>query len=125
VLLASCAVLALVLAAAGLYGVIAYAVSRRTTEIGIRMALGASARDVVVMVLREGARIAIAGVAVGVAASAALTRLVSGLLFGVAPNDPLSFAIAAAAILVIALVSSYLPARRAAAVDPLIALRAE
>ena len=124
-LLASCAVLALVLAAAGLYGVIAYAVSRRTTEIGIRMALGASARDVVVMVLREGARIAIAGVAVGVAASAALTRLVSGLLFGVAPNDPLSFAIAAAAILVIALVSSYLPARRAAAVDPLIALRAE
>jgi len=124
-LLASCAVLALVLAAAGLYGVVAYGVSRRTTEIGIRMALGADRAAVVTMVLREGARLAIAGIVVGVAASAALTRLVSGLLYGVAPTDPLSFVAAAAALFAIALISSYLPARRAARVDPLTALRAE
>ncbi|HEV3141181.1 MAG TPA: FtsX-like permease family protein, partial [Vicinamibacterales bacterium] len=124
-LLASCAALALVLAAAGLYGVIAYTVSRRTTEIGIRMALGADAGDVVVMVLREGAQLAIAGIVVGIAASLALTRLVAGLLYGVAPTDPLSFAIAAAALLAIAMISTYVPARRAARVDPLVALRAE
>ena len=125
VLIASCAGLALVLAAAGLYGVIAYAVSRRTLEIGIRMALGADADDVVAMVLREGARLAIAGVAVGVAGSLALTRLVSGLLYGVAPTDPLSFVFAVIALLAIAMISMYIPARRAASVDPLLALRAE
>jgi putative ABC transport system permease protein len=124
-LLGSCAALALVLAAAGLYGVIAYAVSRRTTEIGIRMALGADATDVIVMVVRDGMRLAVAGIALGVAVSLALTRLVSGLLYGIAATDPFSFVIAAAALFAIALLSTYLPARRAACVDPLVALRAE
>jgi putative ABC transport system permease protein len=124
-LLGSCAVLALVLAAAGLYGVVAYGVSRRTTEIGIRMALGADRGAVVAMVLGEGARLAAAGIVIGVAASLALSRLLSGLLYGVAPTDPLSFVAAVAALFAIALVSSYLPARRAARVDPMIALRAE
>jgi putative ABC transport system permease protein len=125
VLLMSCAALALVLAAAGLYGVIAYTVSRRTTEIGIRMALGASTADVIVMVVGEGARLSVAGLVIGVAAAAAFTRLMSGLLYGVAPADPTSFVIAAAVMLAIALVSTCLAARRAADVDPLVALRAE
>jgi putative ABC transport system permease protein len=125
VMLASCAMLALLLAAAGLYGVIAYTVSRRTIEIGIRMALGASTADVIVMVVGEGARLSIAGIVIGIVAAFALTRLVSGLLYGVAPADPLSFVISAVVLLAIAVVSSYLPARRAAEVDPLVALKAE
>jgi len=124
-LLASGATLALVLAAAGLYGVIAYTVSRRTTEIGIRMALGASTADVIVMVVGEGARLSVAGIVIGIAATFAITRLASGLLYGVAPADPLSFVISAVVLLAIALLSTYLPARRAADVDPLVALRAE
>jgi putative ABC transport system permease protein len=125
VLLASCATLALVLAAAGLYGVIAYTVSRRTTEIGIRMALGAGTADIIVMVVGEGVRLSIVGIVIGIAAALALTRLVSSLLYGVAPADPVSFVISAVVLLAIALLSSYLPARRAAEVDPLVALRAE
>jgi putative ABC transport system permease protein len=122
-LLGSCAVLALVLAGAGLYGVIAYAVSRRVVEIGIRMALGADSRTVVGMVLREGARLAAAGILIGVIVSFALGRFVAGVLFGIAPTDVLSFTAAAAAMSAVAFVATYLPARRAARVDPLIALR--
>jgi ABC-type antimicrobial peptide transport system permease subunit len=89
------------------------------------MALVAGTTDVIVMVIGEGARLSIAGIVIGIAAAFALTRLASGLLYGVAPADPLSFVISAAVLLAIALLSSYLPARRAAEVDPLVALRSE
>ena len=122
-LLAGFALLALVLAGVGIYGVVAYAVGQRTSEIGIRMALGARRGDVLRLVLADGARMVVAGVAIGVAAALALTRLMSHLLYGVSPTDPLTFALVAIGLAAVALVACVLPARRAARVEPMIALR--
>ena len=116
---------ALMLAAVGIYGVIAYAVSQRTQEIGIRMALGAQRGDVLRLVVGEAMLLTSAGVAVGVAAGLALTRLMTDLLFGVRPGDPVTFAAVAASLGLVALVASYIPGRRATRVDPAIALRGE
>jgi predicted permease len=117
--------LCLAVSAIGLYGVIAYSVAQRTMEIGIRMALGARTADVMGMVLREGAMLGVIGAVVGLGAAYAVTRLLASLLYGVTPTDPISFALAAVILLIVAFLASYLPARRAAQVDPLVALKAE
>ena len=117
--------LALTLAAIGTYGVIAYSVSQRTQEIGIRMALGASRQDVLRMVVGGGLRLAIAGVLIGVALSLAAGRFISTLLFGVRATDPLTFSAVAAALLATAVFAAWIPARRATRVDPMVALRYE
>jgi predicted lysophospholipase L1 biosynthesis ABC-type transport system permease subunit len=119
------ALLAVALCAIGLYGLLAYLVSQREAEIGIRIAVGAPQASVLWLVLGHGLRLAGAGLAVGVAASLALTRLLEGLLHGVRPHDPATFAATPLALLAAALLASYLPARRAARVDPSVALRAE
>ena len=119
------AVLALVLAGVGIYGVMAYAVRERTREIGIRMALGADAGDVRGMVLRQGLTLAVGGAVLGLAASVAATRWVSGLLYGVEPTDPLTLAGVTTLLLAVAWLACYLPARRATRVDPIVALRHE
>ena len=121
----SLGVVALLLAVLGIYGVTAYAVTRRTRELGIRVALGSTRGGVLRLVLREGAVLAGVGAVIGLAAAAALTRLLSALLYGVPPLDPVAFGGAAALLVGAALVAAYLPARRAAAVDPTIALRSE
>ena len=117
--------LALTLAAIGTYGVIAYSVSQRTQEIGIRMALGASRQNVLRMVVGGGMRLAIAGVLIGMALSLAAGRFISTLLFGVRATDPLTFSAVAAALLATAVLAAWLPARRATRVDPMVALRYE
>jgi putative ABC transport system permease protein len=122
VLVSVFAATALLLAVAGIYGVLAYSVARRTREIGVRMALGASARNVLGLVLRQAMFTATAGVAFGIVGSFVLTRLMRSLLFGISPADPLTFAGVALLLLLAAAVASYLPARRAAKVDPIIAL---
>ena len=116
---------ALLLAAIGIYGVMAYSVSARQQEMGIRMSLGAEPADILKMVVGQGMRLALLGVAIGVATSLALTRLISALLFGVHPTDPLAFSASALALLATALLASYLPARRATRVDPITILRHE
>jgi predicted permease len=119
------AAVAVMLAAIGLYGVMAYSVQRRTREIGIRMALGAQRRDVLLHSLRQGLGLAALGVVVGLVGAAALTRVLAHLLFGVTSKDPATFACTAVLLLAVALLSCWLPARRAARVDPMVALRCE
>ena len=117
--------IALVLAAAGIYGVMAYFVTQRTREIGIRMALGAQWRDVLKLVLRSGMSLVLIGLVIGLAGALALTRLMSTLLFEVSPTDPITFAAVALCVILAALLACYIPARRATKVDPLVALRYE
>ncbi len=117
--------MALLLAALGLYGIMAYTTTRRTGELGLRLALGAQPVGLLTMVIREGAVLAGLGVVVGVPVGLAATRLVRTQLYGVSPFDPPSLAGAVAVLLLTALAASYFPARRAAATDPLVALRAE
>jgi putative ABC transport system permease protein len=116
---------ALLLAAIGIYGVMAYSVAARTQEMGIRMSLGAEPRDIVRLVVGQGMSLALLGVAIGIAASLALTRLISTLLFGVSTTDPLAFSLAATVLVTTALIACYLPARRATRVDPIVVLRFE
>ena len=124
-LLAIFAGAALLLAAVGIYGVIAYSVTQRTQEIGIRMALGAQRGDVLRMVVGQAMLLSLAGVAIGAVGAALLTSLMADLLFGVKPLDPLTFGVVATGLTAVALLASYLPGRRATRVDPVIALRAE
>jgi predicted permease len=124
-LLTAFAIIALVLAAIGLYGVIAYGVTQRTREIGVRVALGADSRAVTTLVVGGGARLAVLGVAIGTAAAVAATRLLESMLYGVSPVDPLTFAVIALLVAVIAVLASYVPARRAVRIDPTEALRAD
>jgi ABC-type antimicrobial peptide transport system permease subunit len=109
----------------GVYGVIAYSVARRTQEFGIRMALGARASNVIGMVLREALLIAAAGVVVGLTGAALLTRLMGTLLFGISPQDPVTFGTGAVLLVGVALLASYIPSRRALRADPIAALRTE
>jgi putative ABC transport system permease protein len=124
-LLGAFAVAAVALAAVGLYGLIAFSVAQRAHEMGIRVALGASRPEIVRLVLREGVGLAAVGAAIGVAGGLAATRALVGLMAGIQPNDPLTFAVVAVMLLTCAALASYVPARRAAAADPLAALRAE
>jgi putative ABC transport system permease protein len=119
------AAVALVLAAVGIFGVLSYAVSQRTREIGIRMALGAHGRSVVSMVVRQAMVLVACGVGIGVALGLFLSQILAEMLFGVTPTDPATFAAVAAVLGAVALLASYVPARRASRVDPIVALRAE
>jgi predicted permease len=117
--------LALVLACMGIYGVMAYSVAQRTSEIGVRMALGAQTGSVLGLILGEGLRLALLGAGIGLVGSSFAARLLSGMLFGVTPSDPMTFAVVAMVLVTVAMVACYLPARRATRVDPLVALRYE
>jgi ABC-type antimicrobial peptide transport system permease subunit len=119
---------ALVLGIIGIYGVISYAVAQRTREIGIRLALGAEKNTILQMVIAQGLRLALAGVAIGVVIAFLLSRLLSGfsqLLYGVRASDPITFSMVSATLLVVAALACYLPARRAASIEPMNALRTE
>jgi putative ABC transport system permease protein len=117
------AALTLSLASVGIYGVMSYLVSQRTREIGVRMALGATTRDVLRMIVEQGLKRVVSGVALGVLGSLLLTLAIASLLFGISSTDPLTFAGVALLLTVIALLACFIPARRAARTDPLIALR--
>jgi ABC-type antimicrobial peptide transport system permease subunit len=125
ILAAGFGILAVVLASIGLYGVMAFAVSQRTQEIGIRMALGATAGDMLRMVVRQALRVSLAGAAAGIVITMGVSRLLTKFLYGVSPSDPLTYVMISALLTGVALLSSYVPARRAARVDPIAALRDE
>jgi ABC-type antimicrobial peptide transport system permease subunit len=125
VLLSIFAGLAVCLAIAGVYGVMAYAVGQRSNEIGLRMALGANQSDVLKLVLRQGMLLTVVGVTLGVISSLAVTRVLSSLLYGVRPTDVTTFAAVSLTLTFVALAASYVPARRATKVDPMVALRYE
>jgi ABC-type antimicrobial peptide transport system permease subunit len=114
-----------VLASIGLYGVMAYSVTQRSHELGIRMALGAAPRDVLQLVLRQGARLILIGAAAGLLVSLVMTRVITRLLFGVSATDPATFVGVVMVLVLVALAACYLPARRASRVDPMVALRYE
>jgi predicted permease len=124
-LLGTFAAIALALAPVGIYGVLAYLVSQRTQEIGVRLAIGADRSQVLTMILRQGMTLALVGLAIGLAVALALTRLMQSLLYQVQPSDPLTFVVVPGLLLIVALVASYLPALRATRVSPLIALRTQ
>jgi predicted permease len=119
------AALALAISTVGIYGVVAYSVTQRTHEVGIRMALGAERRDVLNMIVGQGLKLALIGVAIGIAGALALTRFLSSMLYGITPTDPLTFVVVSLILIAVALVACYIPARRAAKVDPMVALRYE
>jgi putative ABC transport system permease protein len=119
------AALALVLASIGIYGVVAHTVSERSHEIGVRVALGAQPRNVVAMLVGQGMTLASGGAAAGIVLAVALTRVMTGLLFGVSATDPATFAVITAGLALVAMIACYLPARRATAVNPVTALRNE
>jgi ABC-type antimicrobial peptide transport system permease subunit len=125
VVLSVFSLVAVVLASFGIYGVIAHSVRQRTPEIGIRMALGATNGDVLRAVLKEGLRLTVAGVIVGLAGALVLTRVISQFLYGVTPTDPVTFVCTSLLLAGVALLASYVPARRAARIDPMVALRYE
>ena len=125
ILAAGFGILALVLASIGLYGVMAFAVSQRTQEIGIRMALGATAGDMLRMVVRQALRVSLAGAAAGIVITMGVSRLLTRFLYGVSPSDPLTYVVISVLLTGVGLLSSYIPARRAARVDPIAALRDE
>jgi len=125
VMLGIAGAMALALGIIGIYGVISYLVSQRTHEIGIRMALGAQRRDVLLDVLGQGGKMALLGIALGLAASFGLTRLMATMLFGVSASDPLTFAAVTLVLFAVALAACWIPARRAMRVDPMVALRHE
>jgi putative ABC transport system permease protein len=116
---------AMLLAAIGLYGVMSYSVAQRTHEIGIRMALGARRPDVLALVVKQGMALALMGIAAGAILSLGMTRLISGMLFGITATEPLTFAGVAALLGTVAFLANYLPARRSSKVDPMVALRYE
>jgi putative ABC transport system permease protein len=124
-LLGAFAVIALLLAMAGIYGVISYAVTQRTREFGIRLALGSETGRIQRMVVWDGARLALIGVAIGIPGALIVTRLIASVLYGVGRGDPLTYGVVAAALAGVSLLASYIPARRAVRVDPIIAMRAE
>jgi len=125
VMLGIAGAMALTLGIIGIYGVISYSVSQRQREIGIRLALGAQGGDVLQMILRQGAKLALLGVAIGICAAFGLTRLMRNLLFGVSAYDPMTFAAVAVLLVLVALLACFIPARRAMLVDPIVALRYE
>jgi putative ABC transport system permease protein len=125
ILMALFAGLALIMASVGIYGVVSYVTSQRTHEMGIRMALGAERKTVMMMVVGQGLKLALMGVAVGIVGALVLSRFLTSLLYGVKPTDPLTFTAVSLVLIAVALLACYIPARRASKIDPMVALRYE